>query len=53
MTLLIVFVIDINECLTNNGDCQHYCVNTMGSYHCECMEGYDSDDNSCKGINFI
>ena len=32
--------IDINECLTNNGGCQHTCVNTHGSFKCICPPGY-------------
>ena len=33
---------DIDECLviSPNGFCQQVCVNTLGSYHCDCMEGY-------------
>ena len=33
-------VIDINECSNNNGGCSHFCVNTQGSYHCECPDDY-------------
>ena len=25
-----------NECLENNGGCEHRCVNTIGSFHCQC-----------------
>ena len=32
---------DVNECsVLPNGFCRQICVNTHGSYHCECMEGY-------------
>lgn len=40
---------DINECRENpqicdpNGDC----INTIGSYTCECREGYQSISNTC------
>ncbi|CAB1327437.1 unnamed protein product, partial [Coregonus sp. 'balchen'] len=31
---------DINECNKRNGECQHDCNNTMGSYRCSCRHGY-------------
>lgn len=27
---------DVNECLEENGNCSHTCVNDMPGYHCEC-----------------
>ncbi|KAK1900842.1 Multiple epidermal growth factor-like domains protein 6, partial [Dissostichus eleginoides] len=30
---------DIDECQVHNGGCQHRCVNTRGSYRCECHPG--------------
>ncbi|XP_062710515.1 uncharacterized protein LOC109404745 isoform X2 [Aedes albopictus] len=51
--------IDIDECLlpsTNN--CQQKCVNTEGSYTCQCNSGYEKNDlgqcidvNECLGNN--
>ena len=42
---------DINECLDNNVTCSHDCVNTEGSYHCECFTGYILQLNKydCEG----
>ncbi|CAL1548715.1 unnamed protein product, partial [Lymnaea stagnalis] len=31
---------DMNECIKNNGGCQHICNNTNGSFFCSCSEGY-------------
>ena len=47
-------ILDINECLTNNGGCQHTCTNSIGSYSCSCNTGYvlDSDNHRCIGINY-
>eukprot|EP00058_Branchiostoma_floridae_P023089 XP_002608579.1 hypothetical protein BRAFLDRAFT_128816 [Branchiostoma floridae] len=43
---------DINECLTNNGGCQHTCSNNDGSYTCSCNTGYSlSGQYSCTDIN--
>eukprot|EP00794_Sanderia_malayensis_P007138 gene7138-7943_t len=47
--------IDINECNTNRGGCDHYCTNTFRSYQCSCKPKYHLgpnkhtclDDNEC------
>lgn len=36
---------DVDECLENNGGCQHTCTNVMGSYECRCKEGFFLSDN--------
>ena len=33
--------IDINECLEGTAGCDHTCINTPGSYRCECDEGFN------------
>lgn len=39
---------DIDEC-RERVICDHYCVNTLGSYHCSCHENYQlkSDKHTC------
>ena len=37
----MLIAIDTNECSTNNGGCEHNCVNTMGSSYCFCDKGYE------------
>ena len=38
---------DLNECDGEgelglaNGGCERICINTQGSYHCECPTGYE------------
>ena len=46
-----MYITDIDECLDNNGNCSHDCVNTEGSYHCECPAGYilQSNKRDCEG----
>ena len=47
----MTFSIDINECSTDNGGCSHNCTNTLGSYQCQCREGFQSRANDGKDCN--
>ena len=42
---------DIDECSSKDkGGCEQICVNTIGSFHCECRKGYELVDHKyCKG----
>ena len=42
----------INECLVNNGGCEHTCVDTPDSYYCLCHPGFQlvETDFRCSGI---
>ncbi|KAG9485101.1 hypothetical protein GDO78_008281 [Eleutherodactylus coqui] len=44
------FFSDKDECSKENGGCQHECVNTLGSYVCQCKNGYTLHENGhdCK-----
>ena len=55
-----VEVEDMDECLIYEDICHHRCVNTPGSYRCECFPGYvlQEDALNCaqgkaKTTNFI
>lgn len=41
--------LDVDECLSDNGGCEHTCQNTAGSYHCFCEFGnrLAEDRHSC------
>ena len=43
--------LDINECLIDNGGCDHNCSNSVGSYSCSCNNGYLLNNNgyTCEG----
>ena len=45
--------LDVNECETLNGGCDHQCKNTNGSYICECNAGFllDGNGKTCSGIS--
>lgn len=47
----ICVCLDVNECEELNGGCQQTCVNTPGSHHCECSEGFrmHADGRTCIG----
>ena len=43
------FILDVDECLVNNGECSQACINTPGSWTCTCTPGYQLglDGHSC------
>ncbi|XP_041032015.1 tolloid-like protein 2 [Carcharodon carcharias] len=44
------FFADKDECSVDNGGCQHECLNTLGSYVCQCRNGFMLHENGldCK-----
>ena len=48
--IILYYIIDINECEGIN-DCQQECVNTEGTYNCNCMDGFSlaDDARNCTG----
>ena len=42
---------DIDECAEGVDKCRQKCVNTIGSFHCDCYAGYGlrSNNRNCKG----
>ena len=47
-----MWFVDVNECLTDNGECEQRCDNIDGSYQCSCWNGFEltSDNNTCTGM---
>ena len=44
------FAADINECLVDNGSCDHECLNQVGSFECRCINGYRlANGGECVG----
>lgn len=40
---------DENECKYRPCDVFAHCTNTLGSFYCSCLPGYDGDGFSCHG----
>nr|Q8C088.1 RecName: Full=EGF-like and EMI domain-containing protein 1; Flags: Precursor [Mus musculus]BAC27650.1 unnamed protein product [Mus musculus] len=40
---------NVDECAVVNGGCQQRCINTLGTFHCECDTGYrrHADERTC------
>lgn len=55
MIILKNILLDINECLRDNGGCDPdaACINTMGSFQCSCDEGFTGNGFSCRGIKLF
>lgn len=45
--------VDVNECSNNNGGCKKTCLNSPGSFRCDCGPGYFTFDGgkSCTDLN--
>ena len=49
---IYIHCIDINECFKHTHNCatNENCINTIGSFLCECSSGYEWDENdACVG----
>ena len=48
--------LDVDECVEKNGGCLHLCINTGGSYFCECEFGYTLlliDNMTCVDLTSV
>ena len=50
-TLLKCYFIDIDECSTGVHNCtqNQQCVNSLGTFSCECNSGYELLNGTCEG----
>ena len=42
----------MDECLSGRHNCQYRCVNTVGSFRCDCPEGYVKSGMTCVGEEY-
>ena len=47
-----ILVSDVDECLSGEANCDPnaVCINTQGSYKCDCKPGYQGDGYTCRGM---
>ena len=52
-TIIIDYLIDIDECSDGTSGCSQLCTNTIGSYTCTCDNGYQltNDNHTCTDID--
>ena len=50
LCILVLFVIDIDECATDANNCSQVCMNELGTFRCDCNPGYtlDPDNTNCS-----
>ena len=49
------YISDINECSQGISGCSQQCINSIGSYKCDCNTGYylSSNNHTCLGNQFL
>ena len=47
----MIYYLDIDECLSDNGGCEQNCHNQIGNFYCTCHSGYTLNNNNldCDG----
>ena len=53
-SLVYLFHLDIDECLTGTDNCpsNSICLNTPGSFSCQCITGFKLIGGICVGMRF-
>ena len=48
--ICFVYNTDVDECKRGTNNCSQLCINTVGSYTCDCILGFqlDSDGRACN-----
>ena len=52
--ILLLLIVDNDECMLGTHVCTQNCTNTAGSYTCSCNTGYtlNRDGRSCDGMHY-
>ena len=53
LRFLFPFTLDLNECQTSSHGCSNHarCSNTIGSYTCQCQNGFTGNGTTCSNVN--
>ena len=53
--MLYLLFTDINECTNSTNDCHRNstCTNSIGSYSCECNQGFNGNGTICIGMKYL
>ena len=47
VVVVVVVFPDVDECVSGTANCLQICINTVGSYECDCQAGFSlSEDNT-------
>jgi hypothetical protein len=47
--LILILILDVDECSTSPCDDNGECTNNVGSFTCECTIGYSGNGFTCEG----
>ena len=45
VVLIQKICLDVDECLEDQGGCEHSCHNEIGTFNCSCNDGFELDSN--------
>ena len=53
--IISAIIIDVDECMDDNGGCDHMCHSSPGSFYCKCSPGYTlmDDGHTCAGNTVV
>lgn len=48
-------LLDVDECGSNTHNCHPdaNCSNTVGSFECTCLSGFEGNGTSCTGVSVV
>ena len=51
--IFVSYTLDLDECSLGTSKCDKICKNTIGSYECDCYDGYQlsNDAYTCEGMS--
>lgn len=47
---LVSYLVDVDECELNVDECEQICIDTVGSYDCDCLSNYTLHSDGLRCI---